>query len=360
LRFISLRTLGQQGAVIISVGILAGGFAVSAEDEGSHFRPGNLVVSRSVYDNDPDNVQVGMTLPPNCVAHDKIGKDTNFRGLTIFDNVIYYSKGSGGNGINTVYFVDTTGLACPSTSATPGVGLPMSSASLPTSGLNYNPMVVQSMGLVPTNMCILAGFPTLLASASTGVANPFGLWFANDHTFYVADEGDGTGGATPATFYDHAAAQHTAGLQKWVLNATTHTWMLAYTVQAGLGLGLPYTVANYPAGNNPATGLPWAPATDGLRNITGRVNRDGTVTIWGITSTVSGGGDQGADPNKLVAITDDLAATTSDGEHFSTLRTAQFGEVLRGVSLTPGTGVASCDDRRGDDRECGEERDDRR
>ena len=54
----------------------------------------------------------------------------------------------------------------------------------------------------------------------------------------------------------------------------------------------------------PATGLPWAPATDGLRNITGQVNRDGTVTIWGVTSTVSGNGDQGADPNKLVMITD--------------------------------------------------------
>jgi hypothetical protein len=32
---------------------------------------------------------------------DKTGKDTNFRGLTIFDNVIYTSKGSGGNGINS-------------------------------------------------------------------------------------------------------------------------------------------------------------------------------------------------------------------------------------------------------------------
>ncbi len=44
---------------------------------------------------------------------DKIGKDTNFRGLTIYHNVVYYTKGSGGNGINTVYFIDTTGKACP-------------------------------------------------------------------------------------------------------------------------------------------------------------------------------------------------------------------------------------------------------
>ncbi len=93
--------------------------------------------------------------------------------------------------------------------------------------------------------------------------------------------------------------------------------------------------------------MPWAPATDGLRNITGRVNRDGTATIWGITSTVSGNGDQGADPNRLVAITDRLAATTATGASFVTLRTARYGEVLRGISFTPGT-ERRVDDERGD------------
>ena len=59
---------------------------------------------------------------------DKIGKDDNFRGLTIYNNVLYYTKGSGSNGINTLYFVDTTGKACPN-----GVGLPEPGAQLPTS-----------------------------------------------------------------------------------------------------------------------------------------------------------------------------------------------------------------------------------
>jgi hypothetical protein len=44
---------------------------------------------------------------------DKVGKDDNFRGLTVFNNVVYFTKGSGSNGVNTVYFVDTTGKACP-------------------------------------------------------------------------------------------------------------------------------------------------------------------------------------------------------------------------------------------------------
>ena len=60
---------------------------------------------------------------------DKVGKDDNFRGLTIFNNVVYLTKGSGGNGVNTVYFIDTSAPGhgvCPN-----GVGLPMPGASLP-------------------------------------------------------------------------------------------------------------------------------------------------------------------------------------------------------------------------------------
>jgi hypothetical protein len=262
---------------------------------------------------------------------DKIGKDDNFRGLTLFNNVLYYSKGSGSNGVNTVYFLDTTGTACPN-----GVGLPSPSATLPTIPLSYDASTVVTKGL-PNNMCILNGFPTVLAKSATTVAYPFGLWFADANTLYVADEGDGYTGGTD--LYTHAAAQTTAGLQKWVFSAKTGSWSLAYTLQKGLNLGTPYTVHGYPTSINSATGLPWSPATDGLRNITGRLNHDGTVTIWAITSTVSGGGDTGADPNNLVAITDRLSSTdasTAAKESFVTVRRSGFAEVLRGVSFTPG------------------------
>ncbi len=194
------------------------------------------------------------------------------------------------------------------------------------------------MGVVPYNMCILKGFPTGLAK--TASLFPFGIWFADAKTLYVADEGNGT--ATYASGqYTAAAAQTTAGLQKWVFDSVAGQWNLAYVLTAGLKLGVPYTVANYPIGNNSATGLPWSPATDGLRNLTGRVNRDGTVTVWAVTSTVSGNGDQGADPNQLVTITDNLAATSLPaGESFTTAKRAGFDEVLRGVSFTPGTDLA--------------------
>jgi hypothetical protein len=258
---------------------------------------------------------------------DKVGKDDNFRGLTIFNNVVYYTKGSGSNGVNTVYFVDTTGTACPK-----GVGVPAAGAPLPISPIAFD----SATSSLPNNMCILAGFPTALAKTANPVAYPFGLFFANANTLYVTDEGDGFDSDT--TLYTHSAVQTTAGIQKWVFNSTTSTWSLAYILQNGLDLGVAYTVDGYPTGNNSATNLPWAPATDGVRNLTGQVGRDGKVTLYAITSTISGGGDQGADPNRLVAITDTLTntdATKAATEKFTTIRKADFAEVLRGVSFAP-------------------------
>ena len=91
------------------------------------------------------------------------------------------------------------------------------------------------------------------------------------------------------------------------------------------------------------------PATDGCRNLTGSVNRDGTVTIYAVTSTVSASGDQGADPNQLVKVTDVLNSTTlpvNDDNAwgwgrrprlgvFETIKAAGYGEVLRGVAFAP-------------------------
>jgi hypothetical protein len=195
---------------------------------------------------------------------------------------------------------------------------------------------------LPNNMCILSGFPAIPNKSQTTVtAFPFGIWFADANTIYVADEGDGYTGGTD--LYTHAAAQTTAGLQKWVYSASTKSWSLAYVLTTGLGLGTPYTVHGYPKGTNTATDLPWAPATDGLRNITGHKNSDATVTIWAVTSTVSGNGDTGADPNKLVEVIDRVSNTSAAAakkELFYPVYAARFGEVLRGVSFTPDTETA--------------------
>jgi uncharacterized protein (TIGR03437 family) len=222
---------------------------------------------------------------------DKAGKDNNFRGVTVFNNTLYVTKGSGGNGINTAYQVGTAG-------------------TLPTLANAAN-----------TPLTVLPGLPTVLAKNLDATGNyPFGIWFANATTLYVEDEGDGTAA--------DAAASPSAGIQKWVLS--NGTWTRVYVLQNGLNLGQPYSVPNYPASLNPAT--------DGIRNITGKINSDGSVTIYGITSTVSTNGDQGADPNKLVAVTDGLAnmdPAVAAKEAFTILKSAAAGEVLRGVALTP-------------------------
>jgi hypothetical protein len=221
---------------------------------------------------------------------DKPGKDNNFRGITIFNNTLYVTKGSGSNGIDTIYQVGTAG-------------------TLPAAG--------------GATITIPNGFPTAIAKTA-GIDNiyPFGIWFANSTTLYVADEGDGVVADAPNSPY--------AGLQKWSL--VNGTWTLDYVLQNGLSLGVQYGLPNYPSSINPATA--------GLRNLTGRINTDGTVTIWAVTSTVSANGDQGADPNLLVMIVDNLANTTAAGaagEFFTVIKAANYGEVLRGVSFTPGS-----------------------
>jgi hypothetical protein len=258
----------------------------------------------------PDNNMISYFV----FSGDKPGKDTNFRGLTIFDNTLYVAKGSGGNGINTVYQLGTPGV-------------------LPTTEN------AGSGGLAGEPYTILNGFPNTSASTnSPGGDYPFGIWFANATTLYVCDEGDLI--YTPNQVINgqvnvaDSGTLATAGLQKWVLTTPAGgvpTWVREYVIQNGLDLGVPYGVANYPASIEPATG--------GCRNITGVVNHDGTATIYAITSTISLNGDNGADPNKLVKVTDVISATqpatAGNLDTFVTIRSARAGEAFRGVALAP-------------------------
>jgi len=99
---------------------------------------------------------------------------------------------------------------------------------------------------------------------------------------------------------------------------------------------------NGPDGPYPAV------TTIGLRNLAGVVNDDGTVTLWAATSTSSASGDNGADPNKVVRITDLVRATTLAGpgtrESFTTIAGPTYGTAYRGVAyvcgaIDPRTGV---------------------
>ncbi len=233
--------------------------------------------------------QFGFSVVSAGFAADKSGKDDNFRGIGIFANTLYVTKGSGGNGINTLYQVGQAGALPTATSAS------------------------------TTAITIVPGFPNTLAK-SAGARNPFGFWFASPTVVYVADEGDGTAA--------DASTSTVSGLEKWVLSGGT--WSNVYTLQAGLNLGVQYGVTGLPSNLNPSP--------DGLRAVTGKLNGDGTATLYAVTSTISASGDQGADPNQLVTITDNVSFTTSTqaaGESFALVQTAPAGQVFRGVSFAP-------------------------
>jgi hypothetical protein len=239
--------------------------------------------------------QYGFDVTQTGAAADKTGKDDNFRGMTVYNGTLYVTKGSGGNGINTVYQVGASGA-------------------------------LNNGGTLSTNSAIniLPGFSTTLAGASaasqTNVTNtvlhPFGLWFGDASTLFVADEGDGKFGST-------TTSESFAGLQEWKL--VNGTWTLAQTFQQGL-IGRTGTFA----------ALGWSVQQDGLRNLTGKQNADGSFTLFATTATTSNltTHDLGADPNEIVSITIG-AGSTNANTSFTTLQAAAVGDRFGGVALAP-------------------------
>ncbi len=214
-------------------------------------------------------------------ALDKPGKDNNYRGVTEFGGALYFTKGSGSNGMDTVYTV----------------------GSLPTLA-----------NAAAATISVVPGFPTDSARATGGDYTPFAVFFANATTLYVTDEG--TGDATDV-------ASH-AGLEKWSL--VNGTWQLDYVLTQGLIGTVDTNLFGFDGQYPDVTSI-------GLRNLTGVVNSDGTVTLWATTSTSSASGDNGADPNKVVRITDQVSATTLPAtESFETLAGPVYGTVFRGVA----------------------------
>jgi hypothetical protein len=244
-------------------------------------------------------------------AEDKPGKDDNFRGITEHHGALYFTKGSGSNGVQTVYTVVNAPQSPAGFVPAPDTG-PASGNVLPT---------VATAG--QQAIAILNGFPTdssrasLADGTSGGDYTPFALFFANDHTLYVTDEGTG----------NSADAAH-AGLEKWILGSNG-SWTLAYTLTSGL-IGKVDSNLMGRDGQYPNV------TTIGLRNLTGMVSQDGTVTLWAATSTSSASGDNGADPNRVVEITDEVTATTLTGkvasETFRSIAGPTYGTVYRGVA----------------------------
>src|SRR5258708_7788452 len=74
-------------AITLFLSGVAGATGAFADDDDVNFRPGNLLISRSVYDNNPANVIAGTTLlPPNCVAPNCVTATANGSYPNIWNN----------------------------------------------------------------------------------------------------------------------------------------------------------------------------------------------------------------------------------------------------------------------------------
>ncbi|MEX3843808.1 hypothetical protein [Paraburkholderia sp. BR10882] len=262
--------------------------------------------------------QFGFTLASVAgQVFDKTGKDDNLRGLFVDPNgTMYVSKGSGGNGVNTVYQVGAAGA-------------------------------LANGGKLPQNasMTIVPGFPTtsaatLTASSATttppawtlsqGVGYPFGMWVPSNNTnlMFVADEGDGGTSAY--------APSGSGGL--WVYQQSGGTWTAIAHITQGLNLGQPYTITDT-AGTYGTAGANYTTTPDGLRNVTGQINSDGSYTLYAVTSTIGNSlgttFDAGADSNQLVTLKLSVSGQTVTTSGFTVMQTAPYGQVLRGVTLVP-------------------------
>ncbi len=303
--------------------------------------PGLTIGARLGTPGSPGSIQLGVYTAadrPDETAKQHI-KDNNFRGIGIFPDGnghenLYVSKGSGGNGDDGLFQVLNGSFPNATINQVVNSG---TGAGVPTGGTDNT--IVQLLGNYATNPNTNQPSPI----------TPFGFFFANPATLYIADEGNST--ITLPTSGNQSETSLTtdplAGLQKWVLvPGSSPYWQLVYVITNGLQINQPQKIRGY--------GVPTY--TTGLRNLTGKVNSDGTVTIYAITaqtSTVSGGEP---DPTKLVAVTDEIAATqlsadgtdNSDGsgggnwgggkpqlDQFVTLQQSRSGEVFRGVAFAP-------------------------
>jgi hypothetical protein len=235
------------------------------------------------------------------------GNDTNgktsaqdTRVVEIYNNQLYVSADSKEGSGNNRDFIGTLGAA----------------GAMPTSLFNNGAGPTQLTGFGNNGG---TGKVTLTAAQTNGInaakkeinLSPESYFFADSHTLYVADSGipkndSSSNDSTGSPLGD-------GGLQKWVLNDTTHSWSLVYTLSAGLGL----------VPNSASSGV------TGLLGLTGQVV-GGQVQLYATSYTI---GD--LDQSYLYGITDLLSATTNGGRSFTTLAAAPVDSNFKGVAFAP-------------------------
>ena len=89
------------GTVLILFALGSGSVAF-AQNGSAFFLPNNLLLSRVVYDNDPNNVVVGSLLPPNCAPANCVAATNNGAYPQVFNNALV----DGSFGVTAKIFLD--------------------------------------------------------------------------------------------------------------------------------------------------------------------------------------------------------------------------------------------------------------
>jgi hypothetical protein len=214
----------------------------------------------------------------------------------------------------------------------------VSADSTEGSGVHENISSYGTAGNLPTSAAtasILSGIKSKFTISSASQLNtldgsflagtkiylsPENYFFANATTLYVADSGNPKGDNNGSSG-NGTQGLSDGGLQKWVFNSATQTWVLEYTISAGL---LDFVSDTTACGANQVDC-----GTTGLIGLTGEVVGN-TVELFATNSTL---GD--LDPTYLYGLTDSLSSTTGAGESFSVLETAAPDTNIRGVAFAP-------------------------
>ena len=217
------------------------GNADSTLNSGGTTGPGLTIGARYAVPGNPGSTQLGSYFAadrPDESAKQHI-KDNNWRGIGFFPDAngnenLYVSKGSGGNGDDGLFQVLNGSFTKPTLAQVVNNGL---GAGIPTSAKAPN-SIVQLLGNYATN-------PT---TNQPSPITPFGFFFANPTTLYVADEGNST--ITLPTDSNETETSLTtdplAGLQKWVLvPGSSPYWQLVYVIRDGLQINQPQKIPGY-------------------------------------------------------------------------------------------------------------------
>lgn len=270
--------------------------------------------------------------------------NADFRSVVSTDGTKFWTFGTGSSsGVSGARYVASVGVSTSTQlSSTPTnvrIGRIFDGQLYETNATGAN-IGVNSIG---TGLPTAGGQATTLVVPTAGGSSPYGFWFKDSTTVYVADDRASSGGGGIQKWINKADGDYNGNLE---VDAADYAIWREQNGQSGIGLAADgdgsgtVDVADYDYwierfGNSSNgwtlaytlnTGLQ---STDGIRGLDGTIEGD-NVVLYATTGTAGFGSNQPLFANSLVKITDTGASSA-----FSTLATSGANKIFRGVVYVP-------------------------